>query len=67
MMALVGAGGYGVLIVSGLSLNNMHTVLSGAVPAAGMALVAYAIFESISRLLIPVPLRKQRPEDRQGG
>jgi osmoprotectant transport system permease protein len=59
LAALVGAGGYGAPIVSGLSLNDVPTILTGAVPAALMALVAYGLFEALGRLLIPAGLRQQ--------
>ncbi len=60
LAALVGAGGYGALIVSGLSLNNTDTILMGAIPAAIMALLAYLVFEVISRSLVPSGLRNHR-------
>jgi osmoprotectant transport system permease protein len=60
LAALVGAGGYGAPIVSGLSLNDVPTILTGAVPAALMALVAYGLFELLGWVLIPAGLR-QRP------
>jgi osmoprotectant transport system permease protein len=59
LAALVGAGGYGAPIVSGLSLNDVPTILTGAIPAALMALVAHGIFELLGLVLIPVGLRKQ--------
>ncbi len=59
LAALVGAGGYGVPIVSGLSLNDVPTILTGAIPAALMALVAYGVFEVLGHLIIPAGLRKQ--------
>jgi osmoprotectant transport system permease protein len=59
LAALVGAGGYGAPIVSGLSLNDVPTILTGAIPAALMALIAYGLFELIGRALIPAGLRKQ--------
>ena len=43
LAALVGAGGYGAPIVSGLSLNDVPTILTGAIPAALMALVAHML------------------------
>jgi osmoprotectant transport system permease protein len=57
LAALVGAGGYGAAIVSGLSLNDVPTILTGAVPAAIMALLAHVVFEIIGLLLIPAGLR----------
>jgi osmoprotectant transport system permease protein len=38
LAALVGAGGYGVPIVSGLAINDTKVILSGAIPAALMAM-----------------------------
>jgi osmoprotectant transport system permease protein len=57
LAALVGAGGYGVPIVSGLSLNDVPTILTGAVPAALMALLANAAFELLGKILIPAGLQ----------
>jgi osmoprotectant transport system permease protein len=59
LAALVGAGGYGAPIVSGLSLNDVPTILTGAIPAALMALIAYGLFELLGLALIPAGLRKQ--------
>jgi osmoprotectant transport system permease protein len=58
LAALVGAGGYGAPIVSGLSLNDVPTILTGAIPAALMALIAYGLFEVLGIALIPAGLRK---------
>lgn len=57
LAALIGAGGYGATILSGLATNDNQTILMGAAPAALMALVAYAIFELLDRVLIPKGLR----------
>jgi osmoprotectant transport system permease protein len=59
LAALVGAGGYGAPIVSGLALNDVHTILTGAIPAALMALVAHGIFELLGIALIPAGLRRR--------
>lgn len=40
LAAFIGAGGLGEPILTGLQLNNMSLVLSGAVPAALLAIVA---------------------------
>ena len=58
LAALVGAGGYGAPIVSGLSLNDIPTILTGAIPAAVMALTAHVLFELLGLVLIPAGLRK---------
>jgi osmoprotectant transport system permease protein len=59
LAALVGAGGYGAPIVSGLSLNDVPTILTGAIPAALMALVAHGAFELLGMVLIPAGLRRR--------
>ena len=59
LAALVGAGGYGAPIVSGLALNDVPTILMGAVPAALMALVAHGMFELLGMVLIPAGLRRR--------
>jgi osmoprotectant transport system permease protein len=59
LAALVGAGGYGAPIVSGLALNDVPTILTGAIPAALMALVAHGAFELLGIVLIPAGLRRR--------
>ena len=58
LAALVGAGGYGVPIVSGLSLNDVPTILTGAIPAALMAWAAHAGFNLLGRFIIPAGLQR---------
>ena len=53
LAALIGAGGYGAAIVAGLALNDRAMVLSGAIPAAVMALLAHLILEALTYVLIP--------------
>ncbi len=55
--ALIGAGGLGEPIISGLSLNDNATILQGAIPAAILALLVQWGFEFVDRLLIPRGLR----------
>jgi osmoprotectant transport system permease protein len=55
--ALIGAGGYGAPILSGLRLNDVSLILQGAVPAALMALLAQAGFEAVEPFLVPRGLR----------
>jgi osmoprotectant transport system permease protein len=57
LAALIGAGGYGNLIITGLAINDMKTILEGSVPAAVMALLAQAIFSFIERKFISKGLR----------
>lgn len=57
LAALIGAGGYGAIIVSGLAINDTNMILMGAIPAAVMALVAHALFELLGVVLIPKGLQ----------
>ena len=58
LAALIGAGGYGVPIITGLALNDIPTILTGAVPAALLALGAYGLLGVLGRKVIPKGLQK---------
>ena len=58
--AFIGAGGFGEPISTGLSLNDVPTILEGALPAAGLALLVEALFVVIERFAIPRGLREAR-------
>jgi osmoprotectant transport system permease protein len=57
LAALIGAGGLGEPIISGLNLNDHATILEGAIPAAVLAFFVQLFFDSLDRLLIPKGLR----------
>ena len=57
LAALIGAGGYGQPIITGIRLDNIGLILQGAVPAAVLALLVQGLFEGIERLLTPRGLR----------
>jgi osmoprotectant transport system permease protein len=57
LAALIGAGGLGEPILSGLNLNDHATILEGAVPAALLALLVQWFFDVLDRVLIPKGLR----------
>jgi osmoprotectant transport system permease protein len=57
LAALIGAGGLGEPILSGLGLNDHVTILQGAIPAAVLALLVQWSFDLLDRLLIPKGLR----------
>ncbi len=59
LAAFIGGGGYGTLIVRGLALDDIGTILAGAVPAALMALAIHGLFELVDRAVIPRGLRKE--------
>jgi osmoprotectant transport system permease protein len=57
LAALIGAGGLGEPILSGLNLNDHATILQGAIPAALLALLVQWLFDLLDRVLIPKGLR----------
>ena len=57
LAALIGAGGLGEPIISGLNLNDHVTILEGAIPAALLALLVQSLFDLLDRVLIPRGLR----------
>ena len=57
LAALIGAGGLGEPILSGLNLNDHATILEGAIPAALLALGVELLFLGLDRVLIPRGLR----------
>lgn len=57
LAAFIGAGGLGEPIVSGLSMNDFRLVLSGALPAALLALALDAALFGLERLATPRGLR----------
>lgn len=57
LAALIGAGGLGEPIISGLALNNAEVILQGAIPAALLAILVQVCFDGLDRLIIPRGLR----------
>ncbi|MEJ2721021.1 MAG: glycine betaine ABC transporter substrate-binding protein [bacterium] len=55
--ALIGAGGYGQPILTGIRLDNVGLILEGAVPAALLAIGIQGLFEIIERAVVPKGLR----------
>lgn len=55
--ALIGAGGYGEPILTGIRLNNLPVILEGAIPAALLALLVMGAFQLLERWLTPRGLR----------
>ncbi|MEO7431766.1 MAG: glycine betaine ABC transporter substrate-binding protein [Dokdonella sp.] len=55
--ALIGAGGYGQPIITGIRLDDLGLILEGAVPAAVLALLVQGVFEAAERWLTPRGLR----------
>lgn len=57
LAALIGAGGLGTPIISGLDLADTGLILQGALPAAALALIVQWAFDFLDRFFIPKGLR----------
>ncbi len=55
--ALIGAGGFGQPILTGIRLDNISLILEGAVPAALLALVVQGFFDFLEKFVVPKGLR----------
>jgi len=55
--ALIGAGGYGQPILTGIRLDDVGLILEGAVPAAGLAIGVQWLFDWAERAVVPRGLR----------
>lgn len=57
LAAFIGAGGLGEPIATGLALADTRLILSGALPAALLALIVDAVLAQVERWTTPAPLR----------
>jgi osmoprotectant transport system permease protein len=57
--ALIGAGGFGQPILTGIRLDDTALILEGAIPAALFALAVQWGFEQAERALVPSGLRSR--------
>jgi osmoprotectant transport system substrate-binding protein/osmoprotectant transport system permease protein len=55
--ALIGAGGYGQPILTGIRLDDMALILEGAIPASCLALAVQGVFDLVERYFVPKGLR----------
>ncbi|HEY4730725.1 MAG TPA: glycine betaine ABC transporter substrate-binding protein [Myxococcales bacterium] len=55
--ALIGAGGYGQSILTGIRLADTGLILEGAIPAGVLALLVQGLFDLLERMLVPNGLR----------
>jgi osmoprotectant transport system permease protein len=60
LAGLVGAGGLGVIVSSGLSNNQDDVILAGAIPITILAVLAELLFGGAERLVTPRGLRIAR-------
>ena len=61
LAGLIGAGGLGDLIWTGLSTYNTQYILAGAIPSAILALIASSLLGRLTRWLTPRGLREVKP------
>lgn len=62
LAAFIGAGGLGEPIATGLALADTRLILSGALPAAALALIVDALLGVVERATTPAPLRHAAAE-----
>lgn len=55
--AVIGGGGYGQPILTGIRRDDFAMILEGAIPAAALALVVQGLFELLERVVVPRGLR----------
>jgi osmoprotectant transport system permease protein len=55
--ALIGAGGYGQPIFTGIRLADVSLILQGAIPASLLALLIQGLFDILERVIVPPGLR----------
>jgi osmoprotectant transport system permease protein len=55
--ALIGAGGYGQPILTGIRLDDAGLLLQGALPAAALAIAMQGLFGVLERIVVPRGLR----------
>jgi len=60
LAAFIGAGGLGEPIVTGLQLANTNLILSGAIPAAALALLVDGVLGLVEKALRPAGLEVRR-------
>ncbi|HEX9129521.1 MAG TPA: hypothetical protein VF850_10185, partial [Gemmatimonadaceae bacterium] len=59
LAAFIGAGGLGEPIVAGLALADTRMILSGALPAAALALAVDGVLAVVELLVAPAHRRKR--------
>lgn len=55
--ALIGAGGFGQPILTGIRLDSISLILQGAVPAALLAIIVQYLFDLSEKIIVPKGLR----------
>lgn len=60
--ALIGAGGYGQPILTGIRLDDTNLILQGAIPAAVLALLVQGGFDLLEKIIVPKGLQLKAAE-----
>ena len=60
LAAFIGAGGLGEPIITGLGLADSRLVLSGALPAAALAVMVDLVLAAVERAVTPTYLKRRR-------
>jgi osmoprotectant transport system permease protein len=63
LAAFIGAGGLGDPIITGLQLNNLNLILSGAIPAALLAVMADFLLGRLEHILVPAGVRPVKQDN----
>ena len=63
LAALIGAGGLGDLIWTGLSTYNTNFILAGAIPSAILAFLFSGLIGAVQRLATPRGLREVKHDE----
>ena len=58
--AMVGAGGYGQPILTGVRLDSVPLILEGALPAAALSLLVQGVFRLVEAKFVPRGLRVEK-------
>ena len=68
LASMIGAGGLGYLIYSGIQMVSTNMVLAGAIPACILALIVDFLFGKIEQAVTPVSLRTdiELPDSEEG-
>jgi osmoprotectant transport system permease protein len=57
---MVGAGGYGQPILTGVRLDSVPLILEGALPAAALSLLVQGVFRLVEAKFVPRGLRVEK-------
>ena len=62
LAAMIGQGGLGTFIYTGISANDNGLILMGAIPAALLAFILGSLIDALQRKVVPKGMRKEADE-----